>query len=87
MRVEFIPILDKICSRFLIMKKQFFMFLLAFVLVLAPSVAFAADTTPVDTLKTETGKLTGVYDAVVPLAIGSSVFSIGMLLLKRVAFA
>lgn len=57
-------------------------------IALLPMAAFAEGTvTPVDTLKTETGKLTTVYDSVIPVAVGSLVFSIGAVLVKRIAFS
>ena len=44
-------------------------------------------TTPVDQLEDEMAKLTDVYDEVVPVAIGATAFSIGMILIKRIAFS
>ncbi len=44
-------------------------------------------TTPVDQLEAEMDKLTDVYDDVVPVAIGAAAFSIGMVLVKRIAFS
>lgn len=49
--------------------------------------AMAQSTTPVDDLEAEMDKLTDVYDDVVPVAIGAAAFSIGMVLIKRVAFS
>lgn len=46
-----------------------------------------ADATPVDDLETEAAKVTDVYAAVVPVAVGAAVFGIGMAIIKRVAFA
>lgn len=56
------------------------------VLLLSSQSAFAA-TTAVDDLKTEADKLDDVYAAVVPMAVASIVFSIGAMLIKRIAFA
>lgn len=52
-----------------------------------PQPVFAATTTPIDLLVTETGKLPGVFDKVVPVAIASTVFAIGAVLIKRIAFS
>lgn len=49
--------------------------------------AHAEGTTAIDELETEAAKVTGVYDSVLPLAIGSSIFGVGMVMLKRIAFA
>lgn len=49
--------------------------------------AFAQTVTPVDQLETEMDKLTDVYDDIVPVAIGAAAFSIGMVLVKRIAFS
>lgn len=43
--------------------------------------------TPVDQLETEMDKLTDVYDDLVPVAIGAAAFSVGMILVKRIAFS
>lgn len=42
---------------------------------------------PIDQLKLETAKVQGVFDLVVPTAVASTVFAIGAVLLKRVAFS
>lgn len=46
-----------------------------------------AYTTAIDDLKIEADKLDDIYGAVVPLAVSSIVFSIGAMLIKRIAFA
>lgn len=65
-------------------------------LILAPiALSFAvmmpshsqADITAVDDLKTETTKVAGIYNDVLPVAIGSTVFGIGAILVKRIAFS
>ena len=55
-------------------------------LAVAPK-AFAQTVTPVDQLESEMDKLTDVYDDIVPVAIGAAGFSIGMVLIKRIAFS
>lgn len=47
----------------------------------------AQSTTAVDSLSTETAKLTGVYDVIVPIAVGSGVFAMAFQFVKRVAYA
>ena len=51
----------------------------------SPSLAQAIN--PIDTLETEVAKLSDVYDTIVPVAVGATVFAMGMLLIKRVAYA
>lgn len=46
-----------------------------------------ADDSPIDVLKTETGKVTGIFDSLVAPAVGSTVFAIGAVLVKRIAFS
>ena len=46
-----------------------------------------AQNSPIDDLETETAKLTDVYDSIVPVAVGAAVFSVGMMMIKRVAFS
>jgi hypothetical protein len=46
-----------------------------------------ATTTAVDKLSTEAEKVAGIYDDIVPVAVGSIVFSIGAMLVKRIAFS
>ena len=67
-------------------KKLLFSVALVSVLAVTPK-AFAQTTTPVDQLESEMDKLTDVYDDVVPVAIGAAAFSIGMVLVKRIAFS
>ena len=55
------------------------------VVAIAPKVN--AQTTPVDQLKTEVNKLSDVYDQVLPVAIGAMAFSIGAVIIKRIAFS
>ena len=66
-------------------KKIIFSAALLASLAVAPS-AFAKDT-PVDQLEAEMDKLSDVYDDLVPVAIGAAAFSIGMVLVKRIAFS
>ena len=61
--------------------------LIAGAVVSAPVVVNAQAVTPVDQLETEMDKLSDVYDDVVPVAIGAAAFSIGMILIKRIAFS
>lgn len=49
--------------------------------------AFTAQATPVDDLVTETDKLEGIYDTVLPVAVGAMAFAMGAGILKRVAYA
>lgn len=44
-------------------------------------------TSPVDDLITETDKLDGIYDTVLPVAVGAMAFAMGAGILKRVAYA
>lgn len=46
-----------------------------------------ANATPVDDLKSEMTKMEGIYEKVLPVAIGSMAFSIGAAIIKRVAFS
>lgn len=62
-------------------------FLFGTALLLSLTAAKTAVATPVDDLEAEMDKLTDVYDDVVPVAIGAAAFSIGMVLIKRVAFS
>jgi len=57
--------------------------LTAAIVVASPVLA----TSPIDDLQTETDKLSDVYDDIVPVAVGAAVFSIGMMMIKRVAFS
>ncbi len=66
-------------------KKLLFSAALLASLAISPS-AFAKDT-PVDQLEQEMDKLSDVYDDLVPVAIGAAAFSIGMVLVKRIAFS
>jgi hypothetical protein len=50
-------------------------------------VASATATSPVTTLTTESATLATVYNNIFPVSIGASVFSVGMMLWKRVAYA
>lgn len=67
------------------LKKAVFSAAVVGTLAIAPS-AFA-QTTPVDQLETEMDKLSDVYDDLVPVAIGAAAFSVGMILVKRIAFS
>lgn len=69
-------------------KKLASSFLVVGVILSAP-IAVRADegATPVDQLETEMLKLNDVYDDIVPVAIGAAAFSIGMILIKRIAFS
>jgi hypothetical protein len=49
--------------------------------------ANATATSPVSTLTTESATLANVYNNIFPVSIGASVFSVGMMLWKRVAYA
>ena len=62
-------------------------FLISSALVASPVVVNAQVATPVDQLETEMDKLSDVYDDIVPVAIGAAAFSIGMILIKRIAFS
>lgn len=56
--------------------------------MMAVSPAFAEESTsPIDELKTETAKVGGIFDALVGPAVGSTVFAIGAVLVKRIAFS
>lgn len=68
-------------------KSNFVAGVAAVALTLCPLAAFAEGTTAVDQLKTEAAKVSGIYDDVVPVAVGSIVFSIGAIIIKRVAFS
>ena len=64
--------------------------LIALALVGGGAVAVNGQTateTPVDKLENEMDKLSDVYDDIVPVAIGAAAFSIGMVLIKRIAFS
>lgn len=47
----------------------------------------AQATTPIQDMATEVALVTGIADAVIPLAIGTTVFAVGALIVKRFAFA
>jgi len=47
----------------------------------------SAHATAVDDLQTETAKLSGIYDVIVPIAVGSGVFAMAFQFVKRVAYA
>jgi uncharacterized membrane protein YedE/YeeE len=49
--------------------------------------AQTASTGAIDQLKTDTAKVAGIYDDIVPVAVGSTVFGIGAILVKRIAFS
>jgi hypothetical protein len=55
--------------------------------VLAVSATGAYAQSAVTQLVTEADQIDGVYDAIIPAAVGSIVFSIGAMMIKRVAFA
>lgn len=55
-------------------------------LCIAPVFAQTASS-PVDQLETETAKLDGIYDAVIPVAVGAMAFAGGAALLKRVIYS
>lgn len=59
----------------------------AVVAVAGASLATQEPPTPIDVLKTEAAKVTGVFDDVKSPAIWSTVFGIGALLVKRVAYS
>jgi hypothetical protein len=59
----------------------------AFAGVLALASGVQAQSSPVSQLVTEADQIEGVYDAIIPAAVGSIVFSIGAMMIKRVAFA
>ena len=69
------------------LKKFTSSFLITSALVASPVVVNAQVATPVDQLETEMDKLSDVYDDIVPVAIGAAAFSIGMILIKRIAFS
>lgn len=53
-----------------------------------PVKSFAQDSnSPIDELETEVAKLDDIYDDVLPVAIGSMAFSIGAVIIKRIAFS
>lgn len=57
-------------------------------LFLAVSPSFAATTTtPIDDLAIEVNKVDGIFDALVGPAVASTVFAIGAVLVKRIAFS
>jgi hypothetical protein len=58
----------------------------SFFLAVSPSFA-ATVTSPIDDLKVETDKVAGIFDALVAPAVGSTVFAIGAVLVKRIAFS
>ncbi len=64
------------------MKKTFALALLLSGIAIAPAAA-----TAVDDLKTETDKISGIYDKVLPTVVGATVFSMGATVLKRVIFS
>lgn len=43
--------------------------------------------TAIDELKTEADKVTTITDAVLPVAVSTTVFSVGAVMLKRIAFS
>lgn len=47
----------------------------------------AQATTPIQDMATEVALVTGIADAVIPLAIGTTVFAIGAVIVKRFAFS
>lgn len=55
-------------------------------LAFAPA-SFAQDATPLDDLEVEMAKMEDVYDNITPVAIGAAAFSVGMIIIKRVAFS
>jgi hypothetical protein len=59
--------------------------------LLLAGAAYAQDggggSSPIDQLTTETDKVTDVYDAITPAAVGSMIFGVGAMMVKRVAFA
>ncbi len=56
--------------------------------LIVPVESLAQDaTSPVDELETEVAKLDDIYDDVLPVAIGSMAFSIGAVIIKRIAFS
>lgn len=59
---------------------------LAFFLFASPSFA-EESSTPVDQLEDEIAKISDTYDVVVPVAVGSAVFGVGMILIKRIAYS
>lgn len=69
------------------LKNAVSIFLIVGSFLVVPKIVNAQTTTPVDQLETEMLKLNDVYDDVVPVAIGAAAFSIGMILIKRIAFS
>jgi len=47
----------------------------------------AAQTTPIDDLSTEVAKVDGIATGILPLAIGSVVFGMGAMLVKRFVYS
>lgn len=56
-------------------------------LTFAPAAFAQSAETPLDDLETEMAKMEDVYDNITPVAIGAAAFSIGMIIIKRVAFS
>jgi hypothetical protein len=75
------------------MKRSFFFLLFAFSLPLIfilPSQAQSNGSpgnSAIDRLETDVNKVQGIYDNIVPVAVGSTVFGIGAILIKRIAFS
>lgn len=56
-------------------------------LLIASQPVSAQTSTPIEDMATEVALVTGIADAVIPLAIGTTVFAVGALIVKRFAFA
>ena len=55
--------------------------------LLIASQPVSAQTSPIEDMATEVALVTGIADAVIPLAIGTTVFAIGAEIVKRFAFS